>query len=243
MLEIKDLHVEIDGKEMIKGVSLTFYQSKVHVIMGPNGSGKSTLANAIMGHPRYKITQGKIILNGKDITKEKTNVRAKLGLFLSFQHPQEIPGITINNFLRTAVNSVKNRQYSVMEFYALLKNKMVELNMDPAFSNRYLNEGFSGGEKKKTEILQMAMLEPKYALLDETDSGTDVDAIKIIAKAVNKLKSKSGIIVITHYNRFLKYIHPDKISILYQGKIIKQGDFKLAKQIENEGFEKTINGN
>ena len=240
-LEVIDLHVEVDGIEIIKGISLTFEQGKVHAIMGPNGSGKSTLAHALMGHPKYKITQGKIILDGKDITNEKANVRAKEGLFLSFQYPAEISGVTISNFLRTALNSVKEKKYSIIEFHNILKEKMNELKMDISFNKRYLNEGFSGGEKKRAEILQLMLLEPKYALLDETDSGLDVDALKIVADGINKVRGKEmGIAVITHYNKFLEYLTPDEVSILYKGKIISHGGFEVAKKIEVQGFDEII---
>ena len=238
-LEIKDLHIEVNGTEIIKGVSLTFHSGKVHALMGPNGSGKSTLANALMGHPKYKITKGQIILNGKDITHEKTNIRANLGLFLSFQYPAEITGVTISNFLRTAVNNKREKKYSIVEFHNLIKERMKELSIDPIFVKRYINEGFSGGEKKKMEILQLSMLEPKYALLDETDSGMDVDAIRIVAEGINKVKENKdmGIILITHYQRILDYLQPDEVSILFKGKIVATGGQELAKRIEKEGFE------
>src|SRR3989338_2866634 len=203
-LEIIDLHVEVEGKEIIKGVSLVFYSGKVHALMWPNGSGKSTLANALMGNPKYKITQGKVLLDGKDITAEKAHLRAQAGLFLSFQYPAEIGGVTIANFLRTAVNNLREKKYSVVEFHQLLKEKMSLLKMDPAFAGRYLNQGFSGGEKKRSEILQMLMLEPKYALLDETDSGLDVDSIKAVAEGIKIAHGKGmGVVLITHYQRFL----------------------------------------
>lgn len=242
MLEIKDLHVEVDGKEIIKGVSLSFNPGKVHALMGPNGSGKSTLLLAIMGHPKYKITKGKIILDGEDITSEKTELRAKKGLFLSFQYPAEVNGVTISNFLRTAVNSQREKPYSVVEFHQLLKQKMAELKIDPSFSKRDLNVGFSGGEKKRAEILQLMLLEPRYAFLDETDSGLDIDAIKIVAEGIKKLHLETGmsIIMITHYNRFLEYFTPDQISVISEGKIIAQGGADLAQKIEREGFEKII---
>ncbi len=238
MLEIKDLHVEVDGTEIIKGISLVFEPGKVHALMGPNGSGKSTLANAIMGHPKYTVTKGKILLDGKDITYEKPDVRSRLGLFLSFQYPQAVSGVTISNFLRTAVNARRENKLSVLEFHSLLKEKMTELKIDPSFSKRYLNEGFSGGEKKKAEILQMVMLEPTYALLDETDSGMDIDAIKIVAESINKAhrSNDAGIIVITHYNRFLEYLKPDCVSIIVKGNIVAQGGYELAQKIEQEGF-------
>ncbi|MDP3918315.1 MAG: Fe-S cluster assembly ATPase SufC [Nanoarchaeota archaeon] len=241
-LEIINLHVEVEGTEIIKGITLTFHPGKVHALMGPNGSGKSTLAQALMGHPKYKITQGKIILDGKDITNAKANERAKAGLFLSFQYPSEITGVTISNFLRIASENMQDIKHNVLKFHKDLKQKMKELGMDPSFASRYLNEGFSGGEKKKTEILQLTVLKPKYALLDETDSGADVDAIKIIAEGINNLRKEKeiSIIVITHYNRFLEYLQPDEVSILYKGKIIAQGTYDLAKKIEAEGFEGVI---
>lgn len=244
MLEIRDLHVEVDGKEIIKGVSLTFHPGKVHVLMGPNGSGKSTLMLAIMGHPKYKITKGEILLDGEDITHQKTEIKAKKGLFLSFQYPAEVSGVTINSFLRTAVNSRREKPYSVVEFHGLLKQKMAELKMDASFSKRDLNVGFSGGEKKRAEILQLLLLEPRYALLDETDSGLDIDAIKIVADGIKKVHQQTNmsIIMITHYNRFLDYFTPDQVSIISEGKIIAQGDATLAQQIEKEGFEKMIEG-
>ena len=243
-LEIIDLHIEIDGKEIIKGVSLSFASDKVHALMGPNGSGKSTLAHALMGHPKYKITKGKIILDGEDITNEKPSVRAQKGLFLSFQYPAEVPGVTIRNFLRTAVNNLRNedQKYSVVEFHHLLKEKMAELKIDSSFASRYLNEGLSGGEKKRIEMLQLFMLQPKYALLDETDSGLDVDAIKTVAESINKIQGKIGIVVITHYNKFLEYLQPDEVSVLSNGEIVKTGSYTLAKEIEQKGFGGMLNG-
>lgn len=238
MLEIIDLHVEVEGKEILHGVSLKFSPNTVHALMGPNGSGKSTLANTIMGHPKYVITAGKILLDGEDATKMKTEERSKKGLFLSFQSPAEILGVTISNFLRTAINVRRKIPLSVMEFHTLLKEKMAELKIDPSFSRRYLNHGFSGGEKKRAEILQLMMLEPNYAFLDETDSGLDVDAIKIVAEGVHKIREKKemGIIVITHYNRFLEFLQPEVVSVMSKGRIIASGGYELAKQIENEGF-------
>ena len=241
-LEIVDLHVEVDGKEIIKGVSLTFYPGKVHALMGPNGSGKSTLAHALMGHPKYKITDGKILLDGGDITHAKPEARAQKGLFLSFQYPSEISGVTISNFLRTAVNNLREKKnlapYSVVDFHRLLKEKMAQLKIDSSFSKRYLNQGFSGGEKKRMEMLQLSMLEPKYALLDETDSGLDADAIKIVAEGVEQIRKEkeTSIIVITHYMRFLEFLKPDNVSVLFNGKIVKTGGYELAQHIEKEGF-------
>ena len=241
-LEIKDLHIEVNGTEIIKGVSLTFHPGKVHALMGPNGSGKSTLANAIMGHPKYKITKGKIILDGKDITNEKANIRANLGLFLSFQYPAEITGVTISNFLRIAVNNKREKKYSIVDFHHLLKKRMKELEIDTSFVKRYINEGFSGGEKKKMEILQLSMLEPRYAILDESDSGTDRDALKILGEGINKMKESQymGIILITHYQKILSYLKPDNVTILVKGKIVDHGDAKLAEAIEKEGYKKYI---
>ena len=239
-LEIKDLHVEVNGTEIIKGVSLVFHPGKVHALMGPNGSGKSTLANAVMGHPKYKITKGQIILDGKDITHEKTNIRANLGLFLSFQYPAEITGVTISNFLRTAVNNKREKKYSIVEFHTLLKEKMKELEMDTAFVKRYVNEGFSGGEKKKAEILQLSLLEPKYAILDEPDSGTDRDAIKILGEGIEKIRKNKdmGIVLITHHQKILNYLKPDNVTILLKGKIVDTGDVRLAEEIELTGYKK-----
>lgn len=242
-LEIVGLHVEVDGKEIIKGVTLTFYPGKVHALMGPNGSGKSTLAHALMGHPKYKITKGKILLDGEDITMAKPEMRAQKGLFLSFQYPSEISGVTISNFLRTAVNNLREKKnlapYSVVDFHKLLKEKMAQLKIDSSFSKRYLNQGFSGGEKKRMEILQLAMLEPSYALLDETDSGLDVDAMKTVAEGIERVRKEKdmGIIVITHYSKFLEYLKPDQVSILYHGKIVKTGGHELAQHINEKGFE------
>ncbi|MEK6939339.1 MAG: Fe-S cluster assembly ATPase SufC [Nanoarchaeota archaeon] len=245
-LEIIDLHVEVGGKEIIKGVSLTFYPGKVHALMGPNGSGKSTLAHTLMGHPKYKVTKGKIVLNGEDITQAKPEVRAQKGLFLSFQYPSEISGVTISNFLRTAVNNLREKKglptYSVVDFHKLLKEKMAQLKIDSSFSKRYLNEGFSGGEKKRMEMLQLVMLEPSYALLDETDSGLDVDAMKTVAEGVEKIRKERemSVVVITHYSKFLEYLKPDTVSVLSNGRIVKSGGHELAKQINEKGFGELV---
>jgi Fe-S cluster assembly ATP-binding protein len=242
MLEIKDLHVSVEGKEIIKGVSLQFEKGKVYTIMGPNGSGKSTLANTLMGNPKYKVTSGTIWLDGRDITTEKVDNRSKIGLFLSFQYPKEISGLSISNFLRTAVNARREKKYSVVEFHKLLKEKMALLGMEKSFSRRSLNEGFSGGEKKRAEMLQMLMLEPKYAMLDETDSGLDVDAIKTVAESINLARKQQdmAIIVITHYNRFLEYLQPDEVMVLNEGKIVQSGGYEVAKQIEATGFKEIL---
>ncbi len=242
-LEIIDLHVDVDGKEIIKGVSLTFEQGKIHALIGPNGSGKTTLAQAVMGNPRYKITQGKIILDGENITDLSVDKKAQKGLFLSFQYPVEVPGVSISRFLREAINTRREKPYSVMEFRDLLHDMMKTLDMDPSFARRNLNEGFSGGEKKRAEILQLAILKPKFAILDETDSGLDVDALKIVTQSINKINinKKIGIIAITHYNKFLSSLAPDKVNVMLDGKIVAQGDENLAKKIEVEGFKPYMN--
>ena len=251
-LEIKDLRVEVKGKEILKGINLKLNSGETIALMGPNGSGKSTLANTLMGHPKYKIISGKIILNGEDITNTKADERARKGLFLSFQYPKEISGLTLPNFLRTALNVKRKilggKILDVVEFNSLLKQKMKELGIDINFAKRNLNEGFSGGEKKRCEILQLSLLEPKYAILDETDSGLDVDALKIVAKGINQIKQNStkgknknergmGILLITHYNKILQYIVPDKVILLGCGRVVKEGGKELAKEIEEKGFE------
>jgi len=237
-LEIKDLHVEVAGKEILKGVNLKVEKGEIAALMGPNGSGKSTLAYTLMGHPKYKITSGKIIFKGEDITGMPVNERAKKGLFLSFQYPQEIPGVSLSNFLRTAYVSVKGEKISVLNFMKLLKEKMKLLKVEDSFAMRYLNEGFSGGEKKKAEILQLAVLQPEFAILDEADSGLDIDALRIVAEGVNSLSGpEMGVLIITHYQRLLNYIKPNKVHILIKGKIVKSGGPELANQLEKEGYD------
>lgn len=238
-LEVKDLHVKIEGKEILKGVSLAVDKGEVVAIMGPNGSGKSTLAYALMGHPKYEITKGRIFLNGEDVTEMEADERAKKGLFLSFQYPQEIAGVSVSNFLRTALNSKrKGDKISVPDFHKLLHEKMGLLKFDKSFALRYLNEGFSGGEKKKAEILQMAVLQPTIGILDETDSGLDVDSLKTVANGINRLKGPDmGILLITHYQRILDYIIPDKVHIVVDGKIVKSGGKELALEVEERGYE------
>ncbi|MBS3093918.1 Fe-S cluster assembly ATPase SufC [Candidatus Pacearchaeota archaeon] len=243
MLEIKNLHVEIEGKEILKGVNLKLEKGKIHALMGPNGSGKSTLANVIMGHPKYTVTQGKILLNNEDITNASPDERAKKGLFLSFQYPSEISGITIMNFLRTALNNVKEKKMTVFEFQKFLKEKLKLLKIDESFAERYLNAGFSGGEKKKSEILQLAVLDPTIALLDETDSGLDIDALKTIAEGINNVMDKNKeILIITHYKRILEYIQPDTLSIMINGKIVMEGGKELVDQLEAKGYGWIENG-
>ena len=241
-LEIKDLHINVDGKEIVKGVDINIKSGEVVVLMGQNGSGKSTLANSLMGHPKYTITKGKILLNNEDITTAKPHERSKKGLFLSFQYPTEISGVTMANFLKLAVNSRREKPIPILEFQKLMKEKMGVLKMDKAFSTRYLNAGFSGGEKKKAEILQMAILNPELAILDETDSGLDVSALKIVGEGINKVKSKTnmGVLLITHYERVLKYIQPDKVYIMNKGVIIKEGGPELAYHIDKHGYDNLI---
>lgn len=240
-LQIKNLHVEIEGKEILKGVNLTLEKGKVHALMGPNGSGKSTLANVIMGHPKYKITKGEILLNGQSINDLSPNERAKKGLFLSFQYPSEVDGVKISTFLRTALNNLKKSNEEelipVLDFHNLLKEKLELLNIDESFAERYLNQGFSGGEKKKSEILQLAVLNPNIAILDETDSGLDIDALKAVSDGINKLMNKDKIIlIITHYKRILEHIKSDKLSILIDGKIVLEGNANLVDQLEEKGY-------
>ncbi len=241
-LEIKGLHVAVEGKEILKGIMLTLEEGKVHALMGPNGSGKSTLAQALMGHPKYEITQGKILLNGEDITEASPDERARKGLFLSFQYPKEIAGVSLGNFLRAAYNALREKRQekklSVVEFHKLLQEKMKVLHVDAAFGSRSVNEGFSGGEKKKAEILQLLVLEPKFAILDETDSGLDVDSLRIVAEGINTVKGpRRGILLITHYYRILDYVTPDIVHVMVDGTIVKTGGKELARQIEKEGFE------
>lgn len=243
MLEIKDLHVEIEGKKILKGVNLKLEKGKIHALMGPNGSGKSTLANVIMGNPKYQITKGQILLNGEIINDLNATERAKKGLFLSFQYPSEIEGVTISNFLRTALNNIRGERrlekISVLDFRNLLKEKLVLLKMDEIFSERYLNQGFSGGEKKRSEILQLAVLNPMIAVLDETDSGLDIDSIKAVADSVNAFieNDKDKImLIITHYKRILELIKPDKLLIMIDGKIALEGGPELVDQLEERGY-------
>jgi Fe-S cluster assembly ATP-binding protein len=238
LLKIENLKTQIEGKEILKGLNLEIRKGQIHAIMGPNGAGKSTLANTLMGHPKYEVTDGEMILEGEVINDLKANERAKRGLFLSFQYPEEIPGVTVENFLRTAKIAVTGKPLKVMAFKKALKEKMELLEMKEEYAQRYLNQGFSGGEKKKNEILQMAILEPKLAILDETDSGLDVDAIRIVAQGVNSLKdTENSMLIITHHNKILDYLQPDFIHILVDGKIVKTGDFSLAKEIEANGYE------
>lgn len=243
-LVIDNLHVNIEGKEILKGVNLTVKQGEVHAIMGPNGTGKSTLAYTLMGHPSYQITSGDIIFKGKSILEDKVDERSRQGLFLAFQYPVSISGVTLANFLRTALNARRkalnpeDKGMPIVEFRKLLKEKMGFLQMDPAFAGRYLNEGFSGGEKKRAEVLQMAILKPEIAVMDETDSGLDIDALRVVSEGVNVLQGPDlGVLVITHYQRILNYIKPNFVHIMLGGKIVESGGPELALQLEAQGYD------
>lgn len=239
-LVIEDLHVSVEGNEIIKGLSLEVKTGEVHAIMGPNGSGKSTLAYTLMGHPRYDVTEGSVTLDGEDLLDMEPDERARAGLFLAFQYPTEIEGVTVANFLRTAINARRGpgNEISVSEFAKKLREKMELLDMDPSFAQRYLNDGFSGGEKKRNEILQMAMLEPTFAIMDETDSGLDIDALQIVSNGVNQLKGPHmGVIVITHYQRILRYLEPDFVHVLIDGRIVRSGGKELAEELEEKGYD------
>ena len=238
MLKIEDLQVEIDGQEIVKGLDLEVGKGEVHAIMGPNGSGKSTLANVLMGHPRYEVTGGSVTFQGEDIFELEPDERAKLGMFLAFQYPSEVPGVSVANFLRTAVNSVREEELSPMEMYRLLQEKMSIMQMDPKFAERYLNEGFSGGEKKRNEILQMLMLDPKLAIMDETDSGLDIDALQVVARGVNELRGPEfSAVIITHYQRILRYIEPDHVHVMLDGRLVTSGGKELAEALEEKGYD------
>ncbi|MBI2547067.1 MAG: Fe-S cluster assembly ATPase SufC [Candidatus Aenigmarchaeota archaeon] len=236
-LEIKDLHASINGKKILNGIDLNIKQGEVHALMGPNGSGKSTLSYVLMGHPKYKIERGQIIFNGEDISKMTPDKRAKLGLFLGFQYPVEVSGITLKNFLWTAYKSLNGNGTSYVDFNEALEEKIKLLRMDKSFISRYLNEGFSGGEKKKAEVLQLLVLKPRIAIMDEIDSGTDVDALKIVSNGLKKIvENKTSVLLITHYQRILNYVKPDFVHVMIDGKIVKSGDHNLAKEIEEKGY-------
>lgn len=244
-LEIRDLHVEVEGKKILQGINLTISKGQIHAVMGPNGSGKSTLANTLLGHPHYVVTQGDILYKGESILDWKPDERARAGLFLAFQYPHSVSGVTVANFLRTALNAKRKAQMngafkpvSIPEFRKLMREKMAMLKLDDSFATRYLNEGFSGGEKKRAEILQMAVLQPEIAILDETDSGLDIDGVRIVSEGVNSLAGPNlGILIITHYQRILNYIKPDLVHVLVKGRIAVEGGPELALKLEAQGYD------
>jgi Fe-S cluster assembly ATP-binding protein len=241
LLVIRDLRVAVEGKQILNGVDLTVNRGEVHAIMGPNGSGKSTLANALMGHPRYQVTGGTVRFKGEDILALSPDRRAQMGMFLAFQYPTSIPGVTMVNFLRQALNARRGEDVPVREFREKLLATMKMLKMDPEFARRYVNEGFSGGEKKRAEVLQMGILDPDLAILDETDSGLDIDALRTVAEGVNALMTpKLGVVLITHYQRLLNYIKPQFVHILYQGRIIESGGPEMALELEAQGYDPVI---
>jgi Fe-S cluster assembly ATP-binding protein len=238
-LEIRDLTVEADGNEILRGVTLDLDRGRTIALMGPNGSGKSTLAYAIAGHPAYDITGGTMTWQGTELNELSPDERARLGVFLAMQYPIEIPGVSVTNFLRTSLNAISGEDVPVREFMTRLKAEMAELEVDQSFLQRSVNEGFSGGEKKRFEILQMAMLKPQLAVLDETDSGLDVDALRIVSEGVNRLRSPElGVLIITHYTRILRYIRPDEVHVMFEGRIVASGGPELADQLEAEGYER-----
>ena len=252
VLEIRNLHASVEDTEILKGVNLILHTGEIHALMGPNGSGKSTLAYVIAGHPHYEVTEGDILLDGESILDMEADERARAGIFLAFQYPVAVPGVSVANFLRTAVSNVRgytekareddssvigSNLMPMREFRKELNRKMKEFNVDPSFARRYLNEGFSGGEKKRTEVLQMAMLEPKFAILDESDSGLDIDALKVVADGINKLATPDrGFLLITHYQRILDYVKPDYVSIFYDGRIVQTGGPEIAHMLEERGY-------
>ncbi|MBI3318652.1 MAG: Fe-S cluster assembly ATPase SufC [Candidatus Omnitrophica bacterium] len=237
LLEIQELHVQIEGKEILKGISLTLEKGQVHAVMGPNGSGKSTLSNALLGHPKYQITQGRILYKGEDLAALKTDARARAGIFLAFQYPTAIPGVSVANFLRTALKARFGEGFQPKEFRKEFKAAMAAIGIDESFATRYVNDGFSGGEKKRHEILQMALLRPELAILDETDSGLDIDALRTVAEGINRLRGPGlGILLITHYQRILNYVQPDLVHVLIDGRIVRSGGKELAHELEAKGY-------
>jgi len=240
-LEIKDLHVSVEGNEILKGINLTIKSGEFHAVMGPNGTGKSTLAAAVMGHPKYEVTKGSITLNGEDVLEMEVDERARAGLFLAMQYPSEVSGVTTSEFLRSAINSRREEgdEISLMTFIKEMDEALDDLEIDKNMAQRYLNEGFSGGEKKRNEILQLMMLKPGIAILDEIDSGLDIDALRIVSDAVNKVREKTGLgtLIITHYQRLLNYIKPDYVHVIMAGRIVKSGGPELAERLEAEGYE------
>lgn len=244
VLEIRNLHVSVEGKPILRGVNLTITQGEIHALMGPNGSGKSTLANVLLGNPAYEVTEGQVIFDSEDLLEMEADERSRAGLFLAFQYPVSIPGVTLANFLRLAINSrmkavdPESKGISISDFRKLMRAKMDYLQMDHSFAGRYLNEGFSGGEKKRAEVLQMAVLEPKITILDETDSGLDIDALRIVSEGINKLRGPElGALVITHYQRILNYIQPDYVHVMFNGQIVESGGPELALKLEEAGYD------
>ena len=240
LLHVEDLHVAVEGHEILRGVDLELPAGELHAVMGPNGSGKSTLANTIAGSPGYQVTGGRVLYEGEDITTWPVDVRAKAGVFLAFQYPEEIPGVPVSQFLRQAVSARTGTDVSVLEVRVALMEWMKRLEMDESFAARYLNEGFSGGEKKRNEILQMALLEPELAILDETDSGLDVDALRVVARGVTEVRSKRpelGILIVTHYRRILEELTPDAVHVLVRGRVVETGGPELARRLDAEGYE------
>lgn len=245
-LEIRNLHARVEGKDelILRGVNLIIHQGEVHALMGPNGSGKSTLANVLMGNPAYEITEGEVYFDGQNLLELEPDERSRMGIFLAFQYPVAVPGVTLANFLRHAINArmkakdPDSKGISIPDFRRLMKEKMDKLHIDHSFAGRYLNDGFSGGEKKRAEILQMAVLEPKLAILDETDSGLDIDALRIVAEGVNTLRGPElGVLVITHYQRILNYIKPQYVHVMFEGQIVESGGAELALRLEEEGYD------
>ncbi len=238
LFDFKNIHVEVEGKEVVSGISLTINKGETHAIMGPNGSGKSSLSNALMGHPSYTITKGEAYLDGQDILQMQADERSRAGLFLAFQYPLAIPGVTVANFMRAAVQAHRGKDADMTDFRKIFLGQMKDLSIDKAFATRYLNEGFSGGEKKRIEILQLSMLNPKVALLDETDSGLDIDALKVVSEGINRYHNENnGVLLITHYQRLLNYVKPDIVHVMYRGKIAETGGPDLALKLEDQGYE------
>ena len=238
LIVIDNLHASVEDTEILKGVNLTVNRGETHAVMGPNGSGKSTLANVLLGHPSYTITEGSVFYKGEDITQWTPEKRGQAGMFLGFQYPEEIPGVSVVNFLRTALSNRTGTDYTVLELRLKVMEAMKELGMDESFANRYLNEGFSGGERKRNEILQLAILEPEFAVLDETDSGLDIDALRIVAEGIEGLRTdERGFLIITHYQRMLDYITPDVVHVVLDGRIVESGDASLADRIEVAGYD------
>jgi FeS assembly ATPase SufC len=241
-LEIRDLHVAVDGKQILNGVELTVRSGETHAIMGPNGSGKSTLAYAIAGHPKYTVTRGEVLLDGENLLEMSVDERARAGLFLAMQYPVEVPGVSVSNFLRSAVTAVRGEAPKLREFTKELRAGMDALAIDPSFAQRNLNEGFSGGEKKRHEILQLELLKPKIAVLDETDSGLDVDALRVVSEGINRFRGLegTGVLLITHYTRILRYVKPDFVHVFAGGRVVEEGGPELAERLEAEGYERYV---